>query len=444
MKKFKILIIGLICLFLLVNSALANDKWWDLNYTKRFEITNNPTEFPTPILIKLPNYCNFPDCRELKLVDNQSREKPYRMIDVDKNGIPEYVFFITNLNPDILNQASKIEYSNLTPRIKYENQTLINNWKICYQTENNIICGWKDILKDPFNELRFEVFGQDLRNRFDVYTIVKFNLSSSVKYFCPLVLDLGTWPQYMITLVDKDKIGENRIYFAPFEIVNSEIHSGDIFNDTWIVNNELTITNVQHEVYGGSLILISSNKSIIITKPSIGRLNPSPEYFFKTEILPNRHILASVCTSNRKGELLPPKGPNAYVVFGEPDYDKLVRMSTDLENISDPIIHPPESIEAILIEGKDVWLLSGVTLPEIRPHIELKTEGMTIPILSFTWMTLDGQTNEPIRSNNGIFVFEQKILLNGDKWKYPFDNYEAVINIQPPYILNKNITENSF
>lgn len=426
----KILFVCLIFLFLGTNSALAENEWWDLNYSSRSLITNVPiSEFPTPILIRVPNGCDFPNCREFMLKRKQENY-PFKLIDLEKDGIPEYVFFIANLNQDNLNKPTKIEYSNLPPRIKYDNQTLINKWEmeICYQKENDTICGWRDNKKDPDINISGQIFPMDLINRFDLYTIVKFNSSPAVNHFCPLVLDLDTWPRYMILLTGKKTIGETgiAIKLGLATIRNLELHNKE--------------TLELQEVFGDILILSgSNNRSIILTKPSVTMFNTSPDYFFRTEILPNEHILASVCTINHSGDLLPPKGPNAYIVFDESDYIKIAEMGLYLENIPESIVQPSESIQTKLFKGS-VWPLGKVTSPEISPKIEFKAEENFFTSLTFTWITQDGIADLTIQSNNGTLVFERPILLNSTAWKYPFDAYEAVVKIEPPVIQNKNST----
>ncbi len=435
MKKHKILIICLIFLFLWTVSVRADDKWWDLNSTYKQTITNIPTEYPTPILIRInPVLCTFSDCRDFEIEDNL----PFKLFDLDKDGIPEYAFFIANLNADNLNKSSRIEYSSLPPRIKYENQTLINTWEICYQKYNSTICQWDDN-KDSDINYSVGIFPADIKDRFDLYTVAKFNSSPAVEYFCPLVLDLDTWPQNTIFLLDKEIRNNTEIglYPAISNIENREIYNGASILDLNQKDNKEWIVTANHEIYTGALILTGSNESIIITKPSVGLFNPSPDYFFKTEIIPNGHIRALACTTNHTGEILPSKGPNAYFVFGKPDTEKLFRMSVSLSNIPDPIVHPPESIKTKFFEGS-VWPLGKPTFPEIVPKIELKSNENFFRNITFTWMKQEGEASITIQSVDGTLIFEQPILLNSSSWKYPFDTYEAFVYYNPLVIANGN------
>lgn len=436
MKKYKILI-GLICMFLLINSALADDIKLDLNKTLKFEISNISNKFATPVLIKVPNVCAFPDCRDIVLVDESGREYPQRFLDVNDDGIPEYLFLIPNLNLDILEQPYKIKFNDSPPKVTYENQTIVNDWKICYQKENVSICKWKDNKEDPDINFNVGIYLEDIRNRLDLYTIAKFNSNPSVNYFCPLVLDLDTWPQYMILLGDKEIKTETEmvIEYAPFRISNLEIYDKSFLDVKIYKNNDETHIST-HKIYGGVLILMGSNKSFIITKPIGGQFNQSQDFFFKTEILLNGHIQASVCTTNHTSELLLTKGPNAYIVFDEPDTEKIVEMSLYLSNIPDPIINPPESIETQFFEG-NVWPLY-YSSPEIVPKIVFEQIENFFPFLTFTWITQNGEINKTVKNNNNEIIFEQPVLLNGNSWMYPIDKYEAIVYINPPVIRNAN------
>lgn len=431
-RKKYIILIYLILLFSSLNSSLAEDNLWD--YQWRQGITNIPSLYPTPILLETPTECAFPDCRDISFEGNL----PYRMLDLDNNGIPEYVFFIANLNSDNLDPPSKIEYNNLPPRIKYENKTLINNWEVCYKKENITICRWHDNEKDPDIDIDVQVFSADLRNRFDLYTIVKFNSSPTIEYFCPLVLDLDNWPQYMLLLLDKETRGKDEIGVlpSPFGIVEYEFHNEESLYLEGKVNDEWGPIST-HNVYLGAIIFIGTNKSVIITIPTEGKFTPSPNYFLKTEILPNGNIRASACTINHSEELLPPKGPNAYFIFGETNHEKLTKMGLYLANIQEPFLIPPESIKAKFYEAK-LGANLYLNKPELKPSIEFNTDDELFSSQNFTfsWMTQDGITNKTIQSKNGTLIFYEDILLNQYYWMHPFDKYEAKINVYPPIIQN--------
>ena len=427
MRKRRILITILILFLLWINSVSADDQLSNIPWTVRqsMTITSND-EFPTPMSAKLPENWTLSDWT---LNDDKDRVQTYYLIDFDENGISDHVLFMANVDPDIYNQPSKIRANNLSRKIYYKNQTIINNFGVSYQKEDITVYHTGKIDEADLN-YSVEYISWDIRNRFDLYTVVRYNLSSEVECFCPLVLDLDTWPQYMMFYIDPEIKGSE----INSQIVIGKITNCEIRNDMKInlkyQNNDSVSTN--HEVYGGILILQGFDKSIIINKPSLGRFNPSPDYFFKTEKLSNGHIQASVCTISHEGKLLPPNGPNAYIVFGEPDDQKLSKMGLTLDNITDPILHPPESIQIKFFKGR-VWP-SGGEPPLIVPKIKFKASEFFFPSVTFTLMTQEGETNETIQSKNGTFIFEEPILLNGNSWMYPFDKYESVIHIKPPVI----------
>lgn len=432
-KKYT-LVIFLICLYLSINFSLADDDLWNFDYVQK--ITTISTQYPIPLLFETPDGCAFPDCRDIRFED----DIPYKLLDLDNNGIPEYVFLITNLKPEDLDSPSKIEYSNLPPVITYENETIIHelSWSICYENNNSLYCQPQNIGAELTSESDIYVnfFNADLRNRFDIYSIIKYNLSSDVDSICPLVLDLGAWPQEMMYFDIKTQIEDD------IELYGSSIKLQNDFEYIIVHNDEIYfqkdgIIFKGPEVYGGSLILNGLNKSIIITKPSNGKLNPSPNYYFLIQLLPNKHVVVSVHSKNKEDELLPPKGPNAYIVFGKPDYKKLIDLSFILEYIPKPIIGSPESIKAKFYEAK-IGANFKLTRPEIEPKIKFNTNDNLFSSQNFTfkWMTQDGEKNKTIQSQNGSLIFDETIFLNKYDWKYPFDTYEATVYVDPPIIQN--------
>lgn len=433
MRIHNVLIICLICLFLLSGSVIAeNNPWGDLNYSIRQTISTINTDFPIPILLKNPDYCVFSDCRDLKFANTSQ----YKLLDIDNNGIGDHIFVMFNINTDS-NQPYKIKSSNLQPQIKYENTALINKWELCYERENNVICN-KNNYHDININSNVTVFSADLINRFDLYTIVKFNSSPVVKSFCPLVLDLDTWPQYMVPLLDAQIVGDDIRFDLSYkhEITNYSFSNNQILYFEKKINNEW-ITFKQQEQYGGMVILVGDNKSIIITKPSEGRYYPSPDYFIKIELLSNKHVVASVCTTKHSDELLPPKGPNAHVVFGDFDIINMVRMGIILTNIPEPIISAPDTIKTKLYKGS-LWPLGKITSPEIVANVDLEAEEHFFNNLTFTWNREYGKKSKIIQSKNGLMNFNQPIMLNSNSWMYPFDTYEAVVYVNPPVLQKTN------
>lgn len=417
-----------------VRALLENKKFRALDDYKKIEI--NPekktifsmkfpmglysSKFEIPIFIKALNisYTDFEPSLEINGFNIRTD-----LIDLENDGIPEYVFFIANTSLDISNIAyysnqpfREFEYNDFPPLLKYENQTVIERWEICYQKEKdtNAICGWKDIENSDF-QINLKFFPVELRNRFDVYTIGSFDTSPEVMYFCPLALDLGTWPKEFLYFIRNESMDNSS---------GRAFYSYSLKLDDYVIDNRTQ----------SSLILIGLNKSIIITKPSLGILGPSPDYFFKTELLSNGHVRAAVCTINHNDKIIPPKGPNSYIVFGEPNDQELMEMSSTLENIKDPVLYPPKIIQIDFIKG-NVWF-PEFSRPEIRPHIELKTDNNYITALNFTWMTQLGKVNENVYINNGVFIFEKPILLTDSRWRYPFDKYDAIIHIEPRVIQN--------
>ena len=408
-------------------------RCWNCIFPK---ITTISTQYPIPLLFETPDGCAFPDCRDIRFED----EIPYKLLDLDNNGIPEYVFLIANLKPENLDSPSKIEYSNLPPVITYENEPVIHelSWSICYENNNSLYCQPQNIGAELNREsgIYVDFFNADLRNRFDIYSIIKYNLSSDVDSICPLVLDLGTWPQEIMYFDIKSQMEDG---------IEVSISSTQLQNDfeAIIVNNgEINFQKdgllfKGPEVYGGSLILNGSNKSIIITKPSNGKYNTSPNYFFSINRLLNDHIIVSVHSKNKQDELLPPKGPNAYIVFGEPDYKKLIDLSLNLEYIPKPIVDSPESIQAKFYEAK-IGKNFKLTRPEIEIEIKFNTNDELFSSQNFTfiWMTQDGERNKTIQSKNGFLIFDENVFLSKYDWKYPFDTYEAIVHVYPPIIQN--------
>lgn len=297
------------------------------------------TKYPTIILIEIPDNCAFPDCRDLKRFDTF----PVNFLDLDNNGIPEYYYSFTKLTPDDLFPPTKIKTSNLSPVITYKNETIIHEltWSICYENNNSLYCQQQNIDAELNTDNDIDYFYADLRNRFDIYSITKYNISSDVDSICPLRLDLGTWPQEVIYFKKVSQMGDEMdLSVSPFLLIQNDFQGMMVTTGGKLLINNNSIVYYAGEVYGGSLILNSSNKSIIITKPSNGKLNPSPDYYFIIELLKNEHIIVSVCTHNKQEELLPSKGPNAYIFFGDNSPEKLIDLSINLEYTSQLIPNP--------------------------------------------------------------------------------------------------------
>ena len=442
-RKSQILISIIICFFLLINSAYADDKI-NISMSGNIETHLIPieTKYPVPVFIKtdfIPTDFFSDDYGKRMDIKVKNYNFPFKAIDLDKNGMPEYIFFMTNFDNDSLEKGlseefkSQLEYQNSPPNIKYENQTLIYKWEICWQKDNGMTCGWQVKQNDFFHNSTFHL--TEMRNRFDLYTIADFNTSPAVKNYCPLALDLGTWPQEMIFFIaNRTDNGIDGFHILSRNITNYEIYNGTIYQK----ENEQLIEKVRNVYDSSSLILIGTNRSVIITKPSLGRFNPSSDYFFKTEILANGNIRGLVCTTKHNDILIPPKGPNAYFIFGEPPNDKkLFEMSMLLTNLKEPVVYPTEFVQVKYFKGA-VWPLGSVTAPEIVPKIKFNTEGNFFDVLTFTWINQEGQVSETIQIKDGTFTFEQPILLNSSNWMYPFDTYEAIVYVKPPVILKKN------
>jgi hypothetical protein len=435
----------LIC-FLLINPAYANDKF-NISFNQRIDIISiNETKYPMPVFVQnyATNVISYPSHEnrsyENKIimdVETQNKTVPAIPIYLNKNNIPEYFFFMINLDNDSLNSIGidnsslgikffnnqLLEYRNSPPFLKYDNKTLIYKWEICWQKDNNMVCSWQKQQNDFFLNWTFRY--AELKNRFDLYTISDFNTKSNVQLFCPLSLDLGIWAQNMVYFVNST--GGLQVFSS--NITNYEIHNGKIYQK---VNETFRFEKDTYD--SGSLILIGSNISVIITKPSLGLFNSSPNYFFKTEISPNGSLMTFVCTDKHYDKLIPPKGISAYFIFGEsPNIKKLFEMSMLLSNLQDPIVYPPEIVQVKFFKGS-ILPLGSITIPEVIIKMDFTTEEKNIQYLTFNWNREREHVNKTIKILDGTFIFEQPILLNNSAWMYPFDTYDAIIYIDPPVI----------
>lgn len=422
-----LIIIWMLLLCISVTPVNA-EEWWNVNYSNKQNIGINDFNFSLPYLINAPpkGSCGTKDCSELKIY-NGEKFIPFKFLDIDNDGYPDYVFFLSKG----WEESNNFTYNKDPPFVSYNNDTLINEWKICYYKENNLFCIKRgEMNNDPDLDYHIKIANFSNDERFDLYSMVNFT-SIKIDYFCPLVLDLGSWPILNLIVLTDDKFIENHtvILFktATTSIENLKYTSGRCEDSS----NEGRIC-----YYGGSLILLGYNKSIIITKPSTGFGHPSEDYFFMTNNI-NESIRVYVCTNKEKDFLILPKGPNAYLIFGKPNITNLIENSLVLESPPQPIVYPSENLDAKLsiIPSINPFHLSN---PYINPKIKFSSD-KPILYINASWTNEYGNlTYKNLLEENGEFVLNENVLLKGCKECFPLERYEAIIYIDPPFLLKEN------
>lgn len=423
----------LIVLFLL-STGVSAKEWEDIEYQANSGMYFYFPDFgfSLPYLLKnIGDSCNTPSCEDFEIISNNNASVPYRLIDLDGDGFPENYLMLSRGWED----PENFTFKRVPPVVTLGNDILVNELNGCYKKYDKAICqNIKTRINDGVTNFRINFIPYSVKGRFDLYSrSINFTLSKDIEYFCPLVLNLSNWPRLnFLIITQKDYV--NRTDRLLIKSLTTAIENNTYYSGSCI--NAPEESNITCYYYGGSLILLGDNKSVIVTKPSLNFGYPSKEYFFKTEVVSD-DVLASVCTNKKNEYLVLPEGPNAYFLLGKPNVTELTMMSFFLENPPPPQIIPPNALDAKLLIRPSITPLE-VTKPSISPRITF-TSNEPVLFMNISWVGDDGVSKSTLVNNeDGEFVFEnQNILLNGCRICFPFESYVARLDIDPPYIAPK-------